>query len=523
MYPLEKKIVESLLITCLLIVPLKSDIPINTRKTNDQKNPAAAFSNGNYIVAWDSYRHSGDSNSGGIVAGIFDSNCCPVTGEFLVNETTAGNQKCPDIAADANGNFVIVWQGPGIDEEDIFAKIYDANANTVKNEFRINNYTTDRQLAPAAAMNSQGSFIIVWESFNVNEEPDKRSICGRLFDKLGNPTGPEFTINSESFNCRYPDAVMFETGYSVVTWTRESTTKSVWKQFIESDGTVPFFDVEVSTNNFSSLTEAKIAADAVGNFIIVWDAHSQTSAEDDIYIRTYHYSHAPLHEPLIINSNTEGAQSNPSIDCGKDSCFLVAWENESGSQIHKNDIIAQHLTIEADYIGPPFLLGTQQRINTYTVDEQKSPSPAAGQDKKYLLVWQSDGQDGSGYGIFAKIAPINRWADFDGNNIVNFNDYQFFAESWMRCEAELQANLYNDNKIDAADLAVFSEQWLSPVYQCQSTDIETDGTINFRDFCYLANNWLKYGPGLTGDFTGNGEVDSSDLQVLLLWWTKSCK
>ncbi len=47
-------------------------------------------------------------------------------------------------------------------------------------------------------------------------------------------------------------------------------------------------------------------------------------------------------------------------------------------------------------------MGSEFRVNTYTTGNQKRPSIAADGSGNFVVVWQSLGQDGSGYGIFGQ-------------------------------------------------------------------------------------------------------------------------
>ncbi|GAI10438.1 unnamed protein product, partial [marine sediment metagenome] len=84
-------------------------------------------------------------------------------------------------------------------------------------------------------------------------------------------------------------------------------------------------------------------------------------------------------------------------------------------------------------------------------------------------------------------------------------------------------DLIDDNKIDEQDLGALCEQWLRPCYDCNEADINSSGKIDFRDYGLWAGNWLKRGPNLDGDVTGDGIVDMADLKPMVFHWTKTCE
>ena len=79
--------------------------------------------------------------------------------EFRVNTATVGQQLQPDLAMDADGDFVITWMGfqPGsAGGADIYAQRYNAAGLRQGNEFRVNTFTASTQYAPKVAVDGDG-------------------------------------------------------------------------------------------------------------------------------------------------------------------------------------------------------------------------------------------------------------------------------------------------------------------------------------------------------------------------------
>jgi len=113
---------------------------------------------------------------------------------------------------------------------------------------------------------------------------------------------------------------------------------------------------------------------------------------------------------------------------------------------------------------------------------------------------------------------LTGWGDFNRDGLVNFEDYCTLANQWLCVGDLLEADLYEDNKVDIHDLDEFSQQWLRARYDCHHVDIYSNGQIDFRDYALLAGNWSDSGPELPGDITGDGTVDWEDLQALVFYW-----
>ena len=109
--------------------------------------------------------------------------------EFPVNTYTTGAQSFPAVAASPNGTFVVVWDSSKQDSggDGVFGQRFNAFGAKVGAEFQVNTYTTDRQISPAVAMDSQGKFVVVWRSDY--QDGSFAGIYGQRYDAAGAPVG----------------------------------------------------------------------------------------------------------------------------------------------------------------------------------------------------------------------------------------------------------------------------------------------------------------------------------------------
>jgi hypothetical protein len=68
---------------------------------------------GNFVVAWNSYNQDGSGS--GVFGHRFDPGGSPLGSDFQVNSYITGTQASAEIATDASGNFVVVWESNGQD------------------------------------------------------------------------------------------------------------------------------------------------------------------------------------------------------------------------------------------------------------------------------------------------------------------------------------------------------------------------------------------------------------------------
>lgn len=498
------------LLACSFHVLKAEDYQINSTSAYDQTNPASAMdTQENIIIVWSSYRQ--DSNSGGIFAQRFNTYYEPVGTEFQVNSTTLGNQTAPDVAMDPNGNFVVVWHSPGLEDEDVFARRFNASGVPLGSQFQVNSNTAGSQTFPNVAAGPNGNFIVVWQS-RLTLPQEQWNVCFQLYNSSGSPVGSEQQVNLLT-DARYPDVAMEDDNEFTIVWMQDDaqhTYNQVMFRMYTSGASPKADSNSINTTAFYTVTYPSISCAASGHFVVTWEAHPSDASLKDIYARWYKFDGTPKSNEFVVNTYIPGAQQNPKVAMNDQRDFIIVWNSNM-------DIHAQKFDEFAHPIGDEFV------VNTYTFSDQKYPAAVIKENREFAVVWQSDWQDGSGYGIFGKTGPQIPCADFTDDLFVNFRDYCALAKQWLTQGDFLTADLVNDNKIDYYDLDEFSSQWLTPCRDCTFADLNFDDMIDFKDFALLAGNWLKQGPNLAGDIDTNGSVNLTDLKILLSHWLELCE
>lgn len=143
----------------------------------DIRDPQMAVAGtGDYMIVWWGLDNPVTSpQSYGVFARVFEASGRPKGSVFLVHGDRAGTQILPQVAADAQGNFVVVWQGgffsvanddqPGGDGDGagIFAQRFNRNGTKIGPSFRLSRSAAEDQLTPNVAMAADGSFVAAWQ------------------------------------------------------------------------------------------------------------------------------------------------------------------------------------------------------------------------------------------------------------------------------------------------------------------------------------------------------------------------
>ena len=171
---------------------------------------------GNYTIIWSQRETSG---SKGIQGKRFDSSGAPVGSTFQVSQFATGGQAQPAIASLPGGGFVGVWMSNNQDgnRTGVFARLFDAHAQPLGDEFQINLATNGHQQKPDVSADDRGNFLVAWESGLDFRRGDR--VMARWFDRLGQPLSGEFQVNELlTAGQGLPTVGMRGDGESVITW-----------------------------------------------------------------------------------------------------------------------------------------------------------------------------------------------------------------------------------------------------------------------------------------------------------------
>jgi Ca2+-binding RTX toxin-like protein len=302
-----------------------------------------ALADGGWIVTW-----QGDE-SGGALGDVYqrryDSTGAPVTADILVNQTTAAPQVIPTITALADFGWVVTWSsslqdGAGFG---IYQRRYDSLGGTSGPDVLVNATTAFDQLFSTVTALADGGWIVAWQSSD-GQDGGGLGIIQQRFDALGQPDGAETQVN-------------------------------------------------VFTGNDQSLPSVAGLAD--GGWVVAWQSNGQDGDSNGIVLRRYDSTGATAGGDILVNATTLASQEEPAVTALADGGFVVTWSSalEDGSGF---GLYQRHYDSTGATVGPDL------RVNDSALGDQWKSAVTALPDGGWIVAWQSDGQDGSGSGIFQR-------------------------------------------------------------------------------------------------------------------------
>ena len=268
--------------------PIGGEFQINTWTTDTQSWPQIGIAdNGNAVVVWQSVGSTGTDNQTWSIQGQrFDSAGNTLGENFQINSYTTGSQKFPDLAVRPNGDFVVAWSSNGSAGTDtsnlsIQARRFSADGSPIGNDFQVNSYTTFVQQYPGIAVDTDGDFVVVWNSYgSFGSDNDLGSIQGQLFDGGGATVGNQFQVNAFTTSVQnYPAASFAPSGSFVVVWNSYGSYGSdncgpcygsIQARRYDVSGTVLGNQFQVNTYLTSVQNKPVLAHDDDGSFVVVW-------------------------------------------------------------------------------------------------------------------------------------------------------------------------------------------------------------------------------------------------------------
>ena len=383
-----------------------SEFQVNSYTAGDQNGTiippqsVAALSNGDFVISWNSAGQ--DGSDAGIYAQIFSSNGTKKGSEFLVNSITENNQLHPTVSAFDDGGFIIGFMSYGQDGDSAghtnsYAQRFDSAGNRVGEQFILTDNTAGYQHHPVVTALSDGKFVATWQANATNQY----KIYSKIFDSNNNPLSAEFMVNTSTSGMQHhADTAKLSNGDFVVSWvdTGQQST-GVYGQRFDASGNKLGSEFQINTYTTLDQQEPAVTALKDGGFVVTWQSNGQDDDSYGIFGQRYDASGTAAGDEFQVNTTVTDSQEFSTGVGLRDGGFLIAWTSnmQDGSGY---GVYAQRYDSRSEKVGNEF------RINSYTNNNQDRVSLTQLMNGNVVAMWDSEGQDGDGDGVFAQILDV---------------------------------------------------------------------------------------------------------------------
>ena len=211
--------------------------------------------------------------------------------------------------------------------------------------------------------------------------------------------GSEFQVNTyTSDNQQEPSVTGLADGGFVVTWmsaNQDGSSWGVYGQRYAADGAASGDEFLINTVTNDEQSYPSVTGLADGGFVVTWMSHNQDGDSWGVYGQRYAADGAASGDEFLINTYTSNQQQEPSVTALNDGGFVVTWMS-NGNDGSGWGVYGQRYAADGAASGTEFL------INSYTSNNQYDPSVTALADGGFVVTWRGSDQDGSGYGVFGQ-------------------------------------------------------------------------------------------------------------------------
>jgi hypothetical protein len=380
-----------------------------TDNVQDRADVAAAGS-GEFIVTWESF--GADNFFFGVAAQRYASSGDPLGGELVVNSFTTGQQRFPSVAVNPSGDALVVWRTDATpqssDEQAFVTQLLDTAGTHAGGESQLVAFSgLNADVRNAAARRGDG-FVVVWEEF----DGDYTDIMGRVVDAGGNPIGASFVVNSFTTGAQAAPAVAgrAEHGF-VVVWQSRNQDVADWKVFgqrFDDAGQAVGSEFRVHPDDTSRQVRPSVTIDGDGRFTVAW-INSAGTLGNGVLVQRFSSDVTPLGPAFQADTPQVSQSGYPAIAAEPEGGFLVVWQSQGqDGPPTEFGIFARQYDSSGNAVGDEFL------VNSHTPRSQFFPAVAADDDGRFTVVWTSSGQDGdegAAGGIFGqRLGPPGEFA-----------------------------------------------------------------------------------------------------------------
>ena len=276
------------------------------------------------------------------------------------------------------------------------------------------------------------------------------AVVGTLAAQLA-PLGVERAVNTTTAGSQFAPAVAGEPGgpYLVV-WqssVQDGSGAGVYARLFDPAGSALTGEIHVAATSAGDQITPAVAWSPTGTFLVAWASNGQDGSSYGIYARRLQAASGQLlGDEFQVNVTTAGGQLAPRVAAQGDR-FYVVWSGV-GASGDTNDIFGRGFAAA----GSGGATTGEVRLNAIVSGHQVQPAVAAA-GSGLVVVWASDGVDGSGFGVRARrfdgalsalspdiAVPENTLFDQSAPAVAGFADGGF-AVAWQRALQEIGSTI----------------------------------------------------------------------------------
>lgn len=397
---------------------------VNTYTSGRQQDPALATNaNGQFLVAWASLRRG--FNGPGIYGQMLNPSGELVGGELQISQDLVIGKVKPTVAFAPDGTAWVVWTSLGEDGDQggIYARRLgtaapgkNAEYLPLGNEFVINESTAGDQRDPALVIDSAGRATVAW----VTDSGANRVIAARRFQADGTPLGGEIVLGELTAGSEtIPGLAALGDDAVMAVWARagaDGRSQGIFGRILDGHGAFAGPEFLVNPLDGQIHVEPSIASNGRDLAVVSW-MRSADGNEYGALARVFDAKHNAWEAPYAVEAGGRGYRTGAMAVMAADGTVAVAYNDIPEKQPGDSRPVRPTQIRARAYDRSGTALGKGFQVNRYDEGEQtlqvglSSQRAVWSQYNQLAVVWHGNvGDDQYGIGFTLFQPPIGAMA-----------------------------------------------------------------------------------------------------------------
>lgn len=318
-----------------------------------------------------------------------------IGGELLVNTQMAGFQELPSIAGLTGGGFVATWtdySGPG-GIGVAKAQLFSVAGTKVGGEFAVASGAAVDQSFPTVSSLAGGGFVVTWTEAGVQLD---YKIKAQVYSAAGAVVTPAFLVNTATWTLQggnnqpgnhNPMITGLAGGGFVVTWqdyggsAGDASGAGILSQLYSAAGAPVGGAVLVNTQTSGDQTQPTVASLANGGYVVSWMDGS--TPDTLLKAQLFSASGAKVGGEITVDTEAQSDQALPVVTGLATGGFVVAWQDSNPASGEPDTLIrAQVFSAAGAKVGASIV------VSDTTAGERDFPSIAGLPNGGFVVTWQ---------------------------------------------------------------------------------------------------------------------------------------
>ena len=346
------------------------------------------FSDGGFVAVYDD--ENGDSDGFAVMAQRFNKFGTPAGAPLAVSGYEPLDQVRPSLAVLADDQWAVAF----VSGEDVWTRRFakDGSASSGRLERRVNATVQGAQSAPAGAFVDGGALVAFVTPIG---DAGSEEIRAQRVNGQGEPEGPELLVNEVTNGTQSAPAVAAAAGRFAVAWETEDTDgRGVALRVYDAGGEPLTGEIAGNAVTAGAQRHPAVAVGSDGVISLLWDGPAESQ---DVSMRRFSSTGAPLSADIVLNTATGGPQEHPAVASLGVDALLVVWESR----------LAEHAEIMVGRATGTAATGDQTVLNVQKSGDQTRPAVAANAaGDKGMACWESDSELDVGLTVVCRAITI---------------------------------------------------------------------------------------------------------------------